>query len=87
MMPSWNQVVGFLTDWEGFGGWRHRIPMPVHRVINSTLGNNGREIRPWLAVWVAARSARNGEDPGALRARTSDDDPTLPQFITRNACR
>ena len=22
MSPSWNQVVGFLTDWQGFGGWR-----------------------------------------------------------------
>ena len=20
--PSWNQVVGLLTEWRGFGGWR-----------------------------------------------------------------
>ena len=43
------------------------------------------EIRPWLAVCVAARSGRNAEDPGVFRALTSGDYPTRPELITKNA--
>jgi len=42
MMPSWNEVVGFSRIGRVCGGWRPRLPMPVHRAINSVLGNNGK---------------------------------------------
>jgi hypothetical protein len=52
MMPSWNQVLGFLTDWEG-----------LRRV--ATWGTLGQ---PWLAVRTAAHKRalvdRNTEERG-----------------------